>query len=106
MVKNLKLLRNQKGISQQTLASEIGISQQSVNKYENHNIEPDINTLISLADYFDTTVDYLIGRTENGNFINGSCSNTNKIKGYEELNQKQKDCIKTLIDTFNSSNNK
>ncbi|MGN0165156.1 MAG: helix-turn-helix domain-containing protein, partial [Lachnospiraceae bacterium] len=65
MVKNLKLLRTQKGISQQKLANEIGISQQSINKYENQNIEPDINTLIALADYFETTVDYLIGRTDN-----------------------------------------
>ena len=61
MVKNLKHLRNQKGISQQKLANEIGISQQSINKYENHNIEPDIDTLIALAEYFETTVDDLLG---------------------------------------------
>ncbi len=64
MVKNLKKLRVKSGISQQKLADIIGTSQQSINKYENHNVEPDINTLISLADYFDTSVDYLIGYTE------------------------------------------
>ena len=45
-------------------AEVIGISQQSVNKYENHGIEPDIWTLIALADYFGTSVDYLIGHTD------------------------------------------
>ena len=57
MIKNLKKLRTEKGVSQQQLASVIGISQQSVNKYENHNIEPDIFTLCALADYFDPSID-------------------------------------------------
>lgn len=63
MIKNLRKLRIGKGLSQQQLADVIGTSQQSINKYENHNIEPDISTLIKLADYFQTTVDYLIGHT-------------------------------------------
>ena len=63
MVKNLRKLRMNKGISQQRLAEVIGTSQQSINKYENHNVEPDISTLILLADYFQVSVDYLIGHT-------------------------------------------
>ncbi len=61
MVKNLKVLRNKKGISQQQLADIIGVTQQSVNKYENHSVEPDIYTLIKIADYFETTIDYIVG---------------------------------------------
>ena len=61
MLKNLKLLRQKSGTSQQKLAEVIGVSQQSINKYENHAIEPDIKTLMLLADYFNTSVDYLIG---------------------------------------------
>ena len=65
MIKNLRKLRLKKGISQEKLANAIsGISQQSINKYENHKIEPDIQMLIKFADYFDTSVDYLIGHTE------------------------------------------
>ena len=64
MVKNLKELRTSKGISQSKLAESIGISQQSINKYENHNIEPDISTLCALADFFSTSVDYLIGHSD------------------------------------------
>ncbi|MBQ7962453.1 MAG: helix-turn-helix transcriptional regulator [Clostridia bacterium] len=62
---NLKQLRKSKGISQQQLADVIGVSQQSINKYENHNVEPDIRTLISIAEYFNTTVDFLVGKGEN-----------------------------------------
>lgn len=64
MVENLKKLRVEAGLSQQQLANVVGVSQQSINKYENHGVEPDIATLIVLADYFDTSVDYLIGNTD------------------------------------------
>ncbi len=64
MIKNLKTLRKEKGVSQKALGEEIGVSQQSINKYENYNIEPDISTLIHLSKYFNTSVDYLIGNTE------------------------------------------
>ncbi|MBR5479414.1 MAG: helix-turn-helix transcriptional regulator, partial [Clostridia bacterium] len=62
MIENLKKLRTKSVISQHNLASAIGVSQQSINKYENHSVEPDITTLISMADYFGVTVAYLIGR--------------------------------------------
>ena len=64
MIKNLRMLRESHGISQQKLADAIGISQQSVNKYENHQTQPDIVTLIQMADFFHTSVDFLIGHSE------------------------------------------
>lgn len=64
MVKNLKLLREEKGISQQKLADMLEITQQAVYKYEKTSVEPDIHTLIKIAEIFGVTVDYLIGRTE------------------------------------------
>ncbi len=62
MVKNLKKLRNKKGVSQRELAKAVMVSQQSINKYENHDVEPDIGTLIKMADYFNVSLDYLVGR--------------------------------------------
>ena len=62
MVKNLKQLRERAKMSQQAVADHIGVSQQSINKYENQPIEPDIEHLIALADLFNTTIDYLVGR--------------------------------------------
>jgi transcriptional regulator with XRE-family HTH domain len=51
----------ERGLSQQQLADELGINQQSINGYENRATEPDIEMLIKLADFFRTSVDYLIG---------------------------------------------
>lgn len=64
MLKNLKLLRAETSTTQKQLADAIDVSQQSVNKYENHKIEPDIATLAKIADFFDTSIDYLVGRSE------------------------------------------
>ncbi len=64
MLSNVKRLRRELGISQQKLADAIMVSQQSINKYENHDVEPDIQTLTRLADFFDTSIDYVVGRTD------------------------------------------
>lgn len=63
-MKNLKLLRTNNNLSQQKLADILHASQQSIYKYENDITSPDIETLIKMADYFDTSVDYLIGHTD------------------------------------------
>ena len=106
MVKNLKKLRMEKGISQQALAEKIGISQQSINKYENHKIEPDISTLIAMANYFDTTVDYLVGRTdETGNPTETSPTDV-LFEKYRLLDDKEKNCINIIVDTFHKEKDK
>ena len=64
MIKNLKALRKEYNISQQQLANIIGVSQQSINKYENHNVEPDIETLKAIATFFNTYIDFLVGFDE------------------------------------------
>ena len=64
MIKNLKALRKEYNISQQQLANIIGVSQQSINKYENHNVETDIETLKAIATFFNTTIDFLVGFDE------------------------------------------
>lgn len=61
--KNLKALRDERGISQQKLADAIGMSQSSINDYENRGVEPDITTLLRMADFFETSVDYIVGHT-------------------------------------------
>ena len=57
----LKELRAMKEISQAKLANIFGCAQQTVARWETETTEPDIATLIRLADYFGVSVDYLIG---------------------------------------------
>lgn len=53
-------LRKSKGISQEELADKIGVSRQSVSKWESEQTSPDIEKIILLSDYFDVTTDYLL----------------------------------------------
>ena len=61
----LKELRKKKGISQLRLATELNTTQNTISRYETGEREPGIDELIKIADYFNISVDYLIGRTEN-----------------------------------------
>ena len=58
----LKELRESKGLTQKEVAEIIGYSEISYARYEKGEREPDITTLCKLAEYFNVTVDYLIGR--------------------------------------------
>ena len=61
----LKKLRKEKNISQLKLALDLNMNQNTISRYENLEREADYETLIRLADYFDVSIDYLLGRTEN-----------------------------------------
>ena len=61
----LKELRKKKGISQLRLATDLNTTQNTISRYETGEREPGIDELIMIADYFNVSVDYLIGRTEN-----------------------------------------
>ena len=61
----LRELREEKGISQLKLAMDLNMNQNSISRYETEKREADYNTLIRFADYFNVSVDYLLGRTEN-----------------------------------------
>ena len=63
----LKELRKKKGISQLRLATDLNTTQNTISRYETSEREPGIAELIKIADYFNVSVDYLIGRTENPN---------------------------------------
>ena len=59
---NLKKLRVAKGISQKDLANQFSVSPTNIYNYEAGRTEPSIDMLIKLADFFDCTVDVLVGR--------------------------------------------
>ena len=55
-------LRKKKDVTQEQLASELGVTAAAVSKWENGYTLPDILMLCALADYFDVTTDELLGR--------------------------------------------
>ena len=66
----LQELRKQKGLTQEQLAEKLNITNQSVSKWEKDINAPDITLLVELADLFETSVDYLLGRGENKPMVN------------------------------------
>lgn len=57
-------LREQNNLTQQQLADKIGITRASLSHYEKNRREPDYKTLEKLADFFEVSIDYLLGRTD------------------------------------------
>ena len=93
------------GISQKTLAENIGISQQSINKYENHNIEPDIATLIRISDYFNVSIDYLVGHRSSPlppSSVTDQLTLEESLilSKYRALSEKQKKVIQLLLNDY------
>ena len=100
---NLKELRATNGISQQQLADAIGLSQASIWKYENQIGEPTLDTLMKLADYFDVSVDYLIGHNSETNecfptrVTNLSYDEREMLSIYRKLSQGEKDGVRRIL---------
>ncbi|MDY6367121.1 MAG: helix-turn-helix transcriptional regulator [Clostridia bacterium] len=61
---NLIELRKINGLTQRDVATKLGISQPSYIRYENGKSEPTLSNLVKLADIFDVSTDYLLGRKE------------------------------------------
>ena len=65
----IRELRSAAKMNQVELASKIGISQSTLSYWEIGSYEPDHESLIRLADIFNVSVDYLLGKTENPSFV-------------------------------------
>lgn len=64
VAQRLKTLRESVNFSQAKIASMIGTTQASVNRYENGQATPPLKVLLWYADFFDVSMDYIFARTE------------------------------------------
>ena len=58
----IKELRTSYGLTQVDFAKQLSISKQAVSNWENNNIQPSIDMLLKIADFFGVSTDYLLGR--------------------------------------------
>ena len=63
-IERLKQLREAKNLTQLRLAMELNVSQETISGYEIGKAVPPAEMLIKLADTLDTSVDYILGRTD------------------------------------------
>lgn len=89
--KRIKQLRKEKGIYQKELAEYLGVSRPTITQYESGTRKPDPDTLKKIATFFNVSLDYLLGRT-----------NERQPADKIILNDKNKDIeIKELFNRFN-----
>ena len=64
LASQFKKIRVEKGFTQKQVAEGIHVPEQSYQKYEYGKVIPSALTLIALADFFDVSLDYLVGRSD------------------------------------------
>lgn len=105
-MERLKTLREEKGISQQKLAEKIETNQQNIHRYEHGFYEPDIQTLKLLAEFFETSIDYLVGNTDVRHKIESvqpfdlNDDEAILIEKYRQLKTNARSSVMNMIDTL------
>lgn len=61
---NIKLLRINRGLNQVEFAKALGVSKQCVSNWENDNVMPSVEMLVRIANFFNVTTDFMLGRCE------------------------------------------
>ena len=82
----LKQTRKLKKITQKELSEQTGIPYANYNKYETTSTTPDIETLIKLADYYNVSLDYLVGRQHTNEIGYLDKQQTIAVQAYLKLN--------------------
>jgi transcriptional regulator with XRE-family HTH domain len=60
----LRMLREEKELSQEELVKHFEVDRATISRYEKGNRQPDFSTSDKLADYFNCSVDYILGRSD------------------------------------------
>ena len=93
----LKELRKEAKKTQVEVANYLHISQSNYGKYELEEIEPNIQTLIKLADYYKVSLDYLIGRNYKNELGYLTEQQTMAVQGYLKLNPQNQRNVEIFI---------
>lgn len=76
----LKQLRQSRNLTQAELATQLNVSQGTIGNWESGKRTPDIEMVVRLAQYFNISTDYLLGKSDNMNFSNNIKGNKNIIQ--------------------------
>lgn len=85
MESRIKQLRENRGLIQEILASELGITQQMFSKYERDVLCIKVDVLKRIAEYFNVTTDYLLGVSEVKRDLQGQMKVNKTLDTYYDL---------------------
>lgn len=101
----LSTLRKEKKLTQYSLAESLGFSRGQISNYEQGSREPDQDTLLKIADFFNVSTDYLIGKSNIKEFAEQLIKNFNK-SAEEDLLKKEKVNIEKEVEEIIKKINK
>ena len=76
----LRQLRKERGITQIVLAKSIGVTDRNLRRYEKNEIEPPLSVITAIADYFQISVDFLLGRSDTREQLSSEADDPQPIK--------------------------
>lgn len=108
LAKKLRELRKDLKLSQTEVAKKLGLQYFTYGKWEQEKAEPSANDLVKLAEIFDVTVDYLLGRTDElgeiapGNNVSSgyTAAEQRLIQDYRTLDEEQRKAVRIVLDMF------
>lgn len=89
----IKELRIAHGMNQVEFAKKLSVTKQTISNWENNNIQPSIDMLIKIADYFNVSTDYLLNRSKD------------KMLNVSELSDEELAHINLIIKDITKKNN-
>lgn len=104
MKTRIKELREQYGMCQETLASFVGSSQQTISRIENEKCMPPVDLVVNIAQYFNVTVDYILCLSDTRRNLEGQLKVNKEIdefydivSAYKKLNAENRTTLTILL---------
>ena len=102
-MRRIKELHIAKGLSQAELAKILGYNQTAIGKYERGELEPSVETMGKLCDFFECSIDYLVSREDDFGNVTvvkaDDLSDDEKfiLEAFGRLSDKQKNAVKLFV---------
>lgn len=100
----LVLLRQENKMTQEELGKIIGVSKAAISKYEKGLVKPSVSSLWDMADFFNVSVDYLIGKSDafTAN-VSDHAYISEVVDIFEEMSNEEKEKVLMFIKKLNDS---
>ena len=102
-IKILSILLEEKNITQRELADKINVTEVTISRYLSGERSPRIEIVNKIAEYFDVSIDYLLGRVDVRKEATSAPADKEFVafyEGYKDLDDADKEILKATLDAF------
>lgn len=106
-IEKIDELLKQKGVSAHKMSLELELNKNAVSAWRDRGTVPSGDTISKLADYFEVSTDYLLGRTENPSPINEvAAAHFKNDMDFSDLSEEDKEAVRGVIDALRAKHKK